>query len=185
MLTDYSSAIILPLEFDCIILNDNRLYSNVYYIKLGIDPLEDTSANIGIGFQRLKYLAERTLQGSVFLPNAQENTKEFDKFDNNVVCLPCEVYDIYVGSLLMAKFQTISQNYFQIQYLTIASLIGDNVQYNIVDPYDSNLNLDGDHWWNMDNVYTGSKSAITWNELNLSEVPKFKPTVIKGGLSEN
>lgn len=185
MLTDILSVFVLPLDFSCTILNDNQLISNVYYIKLGVDSIEGSTDNIGIGFQRIKYLTEIHLQSAIFLEKESSFFKEFDKLDNNVVCLPSEAYDIYVGSVLMSKFQAITAKYFDIQYLTIASMIGDNLQYNIIDPLDSNLELEGDHWWNQDNVYTGSKKVITWDELNLTEVPKFRPTVVKGGLSEN
>lgn len=186
MLTDdVLSFFVLPLDFSCTILNDNRLMTNVYYIKLGVNPLEGINDNIGIGFQRIKYLTEFFLQGSIFLEKSSNIAKELDNLDNNLVCLPCDTYDVYVGSVLLAKFQSITANYFDIQYMSIASLVGDHVQFNIISPYDSNLELEGDYWWNQDNVYTGSKETITWDELNLTEIPKFKPTVIKGGLSEN
>lgn len=186
MLTDeVLSVFVLPLDFSCTILNDNRLMPNVYYIKLGVDPLDGPNDNLGIGFQRIKFLTEYYLQGAIFLEKESSLTKELDSLDNNIVHLPCDTYDIYVGSVLMSKFQAITANYFDIQYMSIASLVGDHVQFNIVSPYDANLNLEGDHWWNQDNVYTGSKETITWDELNLTEIPKFKPTVVKGGLSEN
>ena len=185
MLTEDLSVFTIPLDFSCTILNDNRLITNIYNIRISADPVEDTAENIGIGFQRVKHLAEYHLQNSIFLEKDDKLFKELDSLENNIVCLPCEAYDIYVGSILMAKFQAITEKYFDIQHLTIASLLGDQVQFNIISPYDANLDIEGDHWWNQDNVYTGSKTAITWDELNLTEVPKFRPTVVKGGLSEN
>ena len=185
MSTEDLCVFVLPLDFSCTIINDNSLISNVYYIKLGIDPLEGSGDNIGIGFQRVKHLTEEYLQGSILLEKDFTFIKELDTLENNLVCLPCDTYDIYVGSILLAKFQAITANYFDIQYLSIASLVGDHVQFNIISPYESNLDLEGDHWWNQDNVYTGSKPAVTWDELNLTEVPKFRPTVVKGGLSEH
>lgn len=186
MLTDeVLTVFVLPLEFGCTILNDNRLLTNVYHIKLGIDPLDSVADNIGIGFQRIKYLTEYHLEDSIFLEKDTELAKYLSTLDNNLVSLPCNTYDIYIGAVLLAKFQAITAKYFDIQYLSIASEVGDNVQFNIIDPEDINLNLDGDYWWNQDNVYTGSKNIVTWEELNLTEIPKFKPTVVKGGLCEN
>jgi hypothetical protein len=184
MLTDLT-VFVLPLDVSCSVLTDNRLLPNVYSIKIGIDPIEGAVENIGIGFQRIKLLSEYYLQGAIFAEKDHEITKEFDKLDSNVVHLPSEPYDVYVGAALLAKFQTITANYFDIQYLSISSMLGDNIQYNIIDPAESDLELQGDHWWNQDNVYTGSKDIVSWDELNLTEVPKFRPTVIKGGLSEN
>lgn len=185
MSTELSTVIVLPLDFSCTVLNDNRLLSNIYFIKLGINPIWDDSNNIGFGFQRIKYLADHVLHNSLFVSNKDQLKAQLDLLDTNLVCLPDEIYDVYVGSILMAKFQTVTNKYFEIEYLTIASLLGDQVQYNIMSPYESDLDIDGDHWWNKDNIWTGSKTAGSWEELNLSEGPKFKPVVIKGGLSEN
>ena len=85
----------------------------------------------------------------------------------------------------MIKFQSITSNYFDIQHMNIESMLGDHIQYNILNPYDTELEFEGDHWWNQDNVYTGSKTALTWDELNLTESPKFTPIVVKGGLSDH
>jgi hypothetical protein len=185
MLTDTFSTFILPLDFSCIVYNDNRFISNIYEINLGIDPSDNVSDNIGIGFQRIKFFTNNSLQGSLFIPNSCTILKELDNLQNNIIKLPCEAYDIYIGSILMTKFQAISTEYFDIQFLSISSLIGDHVQYNLLSPFDVSLDLSDDGWWNQNNVYTGSKPAITWDELNLTEVPKFKPIVVKGGLSEN
>lgn len=185
MLTDFVPVFVLPLEFHCAVLNDSRLVSNLYQIKLGIDLVEDPNNNIGLSFQRIKYLTENYLQESIFLNEETSLTKNLDSLDNNLVYFPCDPYDVYVGSVLMSKFQSITKSYFDIQYLTISSILGEQIQYNILDPFDSGLPLEGDHWWNQDNVYTGSKTKVTWDELNLTEGPKFRPTLIKGGLSEH
>lgn len=185
MLNDILTMLVLPVEFSCTILNDNLLISNVYYLKVGIDPNMDNLDNVGIGFQRIQHLVDHYLQNSIFINQEHPLAKDLSGLSNNLVCLPCEAYDVYVGSILFAKFEAITEKYFDIQYISVASMVGDHVQYNILSPYDSNLDLEGDYWWNMDNVNTGSKDVITWDELNLTEVPKFKPMVIKGGLSEH
>ncbi len=185
MLTDIASHFVLPVSFDCIIVSDDRLVSNIYNLRLGIDLSEDPTINISLGINRIRYLVETKLQGSIITENNWKNIQTLDSLDNNVVKLPCELYDVFVGSVLMAKIQTITEKYFDILYLTVSSLLGDQIQYNILSPYDCQLELEGDHWWNQDNVYTGSKQSTTWDELNLTEGPKFRPTLIKGGLSEN
>lgn len=185
MSIDTISSFVLPLDFGCIILNNKRLLSNVYSIKLGIDPLPDCSDNAGIGLQRIKYINDNCLHGSIIVEKESTSFQELNNLTNNLVVLPCETYDVYIGSILMAKFQAITYEYFEIHYLSIASMIGDHVQFNLLSPHESTVEIEGNHWWNQNNVHTGSKEIITWEELNLAESPKFKPTVIKGGLSEH
>lgn len=184
MLNDYFSTVVLPIEFSCTILIDDMLVSNVYYIKLGIDPSTDALEHMGIGIQRIKYIVENYFQNSVIVNQEHELAKPLDFLDNNLISLPCEPYDFFVGAILFSKFEAITEKYIDIQYLTVASMIGDRVQYNLESPYDSGLELEGEHWWNSDNVNTGSQELVTWDALNLTESPVFRPTVVKGGLSE-
>jgi hypothetical protein len=86
---------------------------------------------------------------------------------------------------LLRKFQVITSKYFEIGFMTIDSAIGDHVQYCIRDPEESGLDLSGKHWWNMDDLDTGLGCDVSWNDLELSDVPKFEPRIIKGGKGEN
>jgi hypothetical protein len=176
---------VVPAEFSCTIINENLILSNVYYIKLGIDPIESSGEKIGLGFQRIKHLVNNCLQNSIFINHKNTLTTQFENIENNVVHLPCEPYDLYIGAILMAKFIAVTEEYFDIQYLTVASAIGDHVQYSIHSPFDCELEIEGDHWWNSDTVSTGHKDVITWDELNLTPAPQFQPTVVQGGLSGN
>lgn len=186
MLTeDFLTTVVIPASFTCNIVAENILVSNVYELKIGIDPLEDGADNLGIGFQKIKFLIDAQLQNSVFVNQAHSLVSSLDTLENNLVLFPSETYDYYVGSVLMAKLQAITEKYFEIRYLSIASLIGDSIQYNIIDPYDSELDLDGEHWWNSDDICTGSKTDITWGDLKLTENAVFTPKVIRGGLSES
>ena len=69
--------------------------------------------------------------------------------------------------------------------MTVDSAVGDHVQYCIRDPEESGLDLSGEHWWNMDNLETGTKIDVSWDDLELNDSPKFEPRIIKGGKSEN
>ena len=68
--------------------------------------------------------------------------------------------------------------------MSIDSAVGDRVQYSMCEPLEAGLELMGDHWWNQDNLSTGSASALTWNDLELIDNPKFQPMVLQGGKSE-
>lgn len=185
MLTDLLSEFVLPLEFNSTILNDNTLLPNAYSIKLSMNTLGTSSENAAIGFQRITYFTTYCLQSSLILDQTTDFFKSVDTLDNNLVCLPCESYDIYLGAILLAKFQAITSEYFDIQCLSIASTLGEYIQFNICDVDEIQMDLTGDQWWNQDNMYTGSKTPITWDTLNLTDIPKFKPILVKGGLSEN
>ena len=107
-----------------------------------------------------------------------------NSIDTTVVHLPTDPYDFYVGAILYTKFLKITEKYFHINHLTIDSIVGDRVQYSILHPEEAGLDLEGDHWWNTDSVNTGSGDNTTWEELNISDGPRFEPRIIKGGLSE-
>ena len=68
--------------------------------------------------------------------------------------------------------------------MTIDSTVGDSVQYGITDPTDCGFDITGEFWWNLDTASTGNKNIVTWDELNLSQAPKFQPTLVQGGLSD-
>jgi hypothetical protein len=181
MLTDLTTFVV-PIDFACTIVNENLILSNVYQIKLAIDP-NDSSDKIGIGFQRIRHLVDNCFQNSVLVNQSNKLAKEFSEIENNVVYLPCEPYDLYVGSIILSKLLAVTNEYFDIQYLTVASAVGDSVQYTVHSPFDCGLDIEGEHWWNSDTVSTGHKTVVTWDELNLIPAPAFQPTLVQGGLS--
>ena len=83
------------------------------------------------------------------------------------------------------KLSAIAEKYFDIGYLSLDSLIGDRVEYTIMELNSSNLDLDGDLWWNQDSIDTGSGDTTSWEDLNFRDRPKFTPKIIQGGLSED
>lgn len=180
-----STTFVVPVQFACTIVTENLMLSNVYEFNIAIDPIDSEAEKIGLGFQRIRHLADNCLQNSVFINRANPLAENFTNLANNVVYLPCEPYDMYVGSILLAKFLTVTEKYFDIECLTVASVIGDHVQYTIYNPDDCGLDIGGDNWWTSDTVSTGHKDIVTWDELNLTQPPKFQPTVVQGGLSGN
>ena len=185
MSIEHISNFLIPEEFACTIINDKLILSNVYVLQLGIDPIEDAHGDIGIGIQKIKHLIGNYLQNSIFINQNNNLVKHLSEMENNIVYLPCEPYDYYIGSILFSKFVAITEKYFEINYIKVASAVGDQVQYTITSPYDCGLELDGDYWWNIDSVSTGQTNTITWDELNLTHPPKFQPNVVQGGLSGN
>jgi hypothetical protein len=86
--------------------------------------------------------------------------------------------------VLHQKLVTITEKYFDINYITLDSLVGDHVQYLV--NYDNQLDLETAEtsWWNMDSVNTGTGDPLSWEDLNFRDTPKFIPKIVQGGLSE-
>lgn len=179
-----SNIIVIPAEFSCTIINEDLILPNVYSLSISIEPIHPIKENIGVGFQKVKHFLRSSLGDSIFIHKDHKLVEPLQEFQNDLVCLPSEPYDFYVGSVILAKLIAISEKYFEIEQLTIDSYIGERVQYTIYDPYSSGLDLDGDHWWNSDDASTNSSKIVSWSDLDLEPSSAFEPKIIKGGLSE-
>lgn len=184
MLNEQTSTFVIPAEFTCNIITESALIPNAYSVYIGVDPGSDNPELSSLGFRKIKFLFEEFLQNSIIINRDHPTFDTVNTFDNNLVVLPCEPFDFYIGSLLMLKVIAIAEKYLDINYITISSAVGESIQFNICDPYLADLELDGDHWWNSDDLSTGGKTVFTWDELKLSDTPGFKPVVVKGGLSD-
>lgn len=177
------NTFVWPYDFTCTIVNDKIVVPNHYSIAINIEPKMPVESSIGLGFHKLRYFANEVLPNSMFISKDSPFLETFNGMETNLIVLPCEPYDYYVGSIIFSKFLSITEKYFDINQLTIDSAIGDRIQYTIWDPADCGLDLSGDHWWNWDDVTTNPNEVITWKDLNLKENSKFEPVVVKGGLS--
>jgi len=182
MLIDMSNFI-WPLNFSCTLVTENLILPNTYNIQLGIEPSYE-NAKIGLGFKRINYFIDNCLRNCILVSQDHSIFKVLDTVANNSVIFPIDPYDHFFGSVLFTKLSNITQKYFHIDFLTIDSAVGSFIQYTIVDPLGHELDLEGDHWWNSDSIYTGYGKNITWEELKLDDGPKFNPKIIKGGRSE-
>lgn len=174
----------MPAEFGCTIINEKLMIPNVYNLSISIDPIHPMTENIAMGFQRIKHFFRVCLSDSILINQTHTLVDSLKDFENNIVYLPSEPYDYYVGNVILAKLMAISDGYFDIDFITIDSFVGDRVQYTIYDPYSGGLDIDGNHWWNANSPATGPNDNITWADLNLGHGSKFEPKIIKGGLSE-
>jgi hypothetical protein len=183
MLTDVEE-VVWPTDFSCTLITDKLILPNLYNITISVEPIGNTMGNIGLGFRKMRHFVDYCLNNSVIISVENPLIDVLGSMNTNIVVLPSEPYDYYVGAILYSKFLKITEKYFHINHFTIDSLVGDRVQYSILDPEESGLELQGDHWWNMDSVNTGSGEHTTWEDLNISDGPRFEPRIIKGGLSE-
>lgn len=185
MSVESENIFVWPIDFTCTIVNERSFIPNHYSLKLSIDPVLPIDNSIGLGFKRLRHLVDNYLNNSLVINKENPYYETIKTTDTSLVVLPCEPYDYYMGSILLNKFLSISEKYFDISQMTIDSAVGDRIQYTLWDPYDCGLDLGGEHWWNWDNLSTNSDTTITWKDVKLNSSQRFEPTVIKGGLSEN
>jgi hypothetical protein len=174
-----------PGDFSCSLAINGLILPNAYTMSIGIVPLDGVDENIAVGFRKIKFFVEHCLQNSIFIFKDNPLLPALNDIDNNLVIFPTEPYDYFVGAILLNKFMSISEKYFEISVLTIDSIIGDRIQYYIEHPDESGLDLSGENWWNNDTINTGFGNTVSWDELNINDPYKFKPTVVKGGLGEN
>lgn len=173
-----------PTSFACTLITENLIVPTSYNINLSIEPITN-SPGISAGFKKLRYFIDNYLHNSVFIFQENELVKTFKNIDSNVVLFPTQPYDYFVGSVLYQKFLSITEKYFHIDFISVDSAVGDRIQYSIMDPEDCGLELSGNYWWNTDSTDTGLRPDAKWDDLNIDDLPKFEPKIIKGGRSEN
>lgn len=184
MLTNYNTGVIWPIEFGCTLFVDQLVIPNFYSIKLCIVPNSD-STDFTDGLRKIRYFVDGFLHNSIFISYANPAINLRDTIETNLVVFPEEPYDYTAGSVILQKFSSISKKYFDIEYLLIDSLIGDKIQYCIVDSSETGLDTDGEFWWNQDTAHSGGAIQESWEKLDIGDLPKFNPKIIKGGRSEN
>jgi len=180
-----STQFVWPTSFACTVFYEKQIIPNSFNINISISPYEDKKSTFGDGFKKIKYFIENFLHNSVFINQENPLLQNFSSIETNLVLFPDEPYDFYVGCILFKKLITITQDYFEIDLLSIDSIAGDHIQYTILTPEECGLDLEGNFWWNDDTVSTGIDNSKDWKDLNLPNQSKFEPKIIKGGLSED
>jgi hypothetical protein len=154
-------------------------------INVNVEPTTMGNGNITTGFKKLRFFVENYLQNSIMVAENNPIVGSLSNIENNLVLLPSDPYDYYLGCVIFSKFLAMTEQYFDIGLITIDSMVGEHIQYCITNPDESGLDLIGDHWWNKDSLDTGQGSDVSWNDLNINERQKFEPRIIKGGKDEN
>ena len=184
MLTNRPDCFVWTTEVVCTFVSDNIMIPNVYTLSIGMEPQSANTDDIDLGFKKLKHFVNEYLSNSVFIKKDSEYTKVLSKLDTNLVLFPDEPYDYLVAAVLFRKLAAITEKYFDVDFITIDSSVGDRVQYTLTVDCVVENDLSGDWWWNKDSVNTGTDDHTSWDDLNLKESPRFSPIVVKGGKSE-
>jgi hypothetical protein len=176
-----SSQIVWPVNFVCTLVTEDRLLSNSYTFNISILPIDTAPGGISTGYKKIRYFVDTYLHSSIFIFKDNPLLEPLTKSGNNLVIFPTEPYDLFVGHVLYSKLLSISEKFFHIDMISIDSIVGDSICYNITDSDSCGIDLDGDHWWNTDSAYTGHGTEESWGDLAGTDSPRFEPKIIKGG----
>jgi hypothetical protein len=185
MLTNRADCFTWTVEIVCTFVSDNIMMPNVYTVSIGMQPNSPDTNDVELGFKKIKHFVNEYLSNSVFVNKDSEYAKALSKLDTNLVLFPDEPYDYLVAAILYRKLEAISEKYFDIDFITIDSTIGDRIQYTLTQDCVVENDLTGDWWWNKDSVNTGTDDHTSWEDLDLKDSPRFSPIVVKGGKSES
>jgi hypothetical protein len=184
MLTNHIESFSWPADITCTLITEKLILPNHYSIRIGVEPNNSESTDVNLGLKKVKYFVANYLNNGLIINQSNPLTELTVNLDTNIILLPCEPYDYFIAAILYNKLSAITEKYFDIGYLSLDSLIGDRVEYTIIELDSANFVMDGDLWWNKDSVDTGIGDAPSWEDLNFRDKPKFSPKIIQGGLSE-
>jgi hypothetical protein len=182
---NHSSQFVWPTGFSCTIVSENKIVPNSYSLNISIVPVDNSPGNISTGYRKIGYFVDTLLHNSILIYKDNPLLKSLADVTTNIVLLPTEPYDYFVGSVLYRKFLSITEKYFHIDVISVDSSLGDHINYSIMDPEECGLDLQGDHWWNQDSAHTGRNPDLGWGDLAGLHCPRFEPRIIKGGRSED
>lgn len=174
------STFIWPTNFISNVIIDKKIIPNNYSLQVCMEPLESRS-KISLGFKKLKYFVDYHLHNSILIDINNTKLDVVKNFDNNIIEFPAEPWDYVIGIILLKKFNQIANKYLIIHYMTIDSVMGENVKYNIHDELDLDMELEPDCWWDKDSPSTNSKN-LSWEDFNIKDSGNFKPRIIQGGI---
>jgi len=174
------STFIWPTNFISNVVIDKKIICNNYSLQVCMEPLESRS-KISLGFKKLKHFVDYHLHNSILIDTHNPNLDTIKTFDNRIIEFPSEPWDYVIGIILLKKFNQIANKHLIIHYMTIDSIMGENVKYNIHDELDLDMELEPDKWWDKDSPTTNDLE-LTWEDLNIKDNGIFKPKIIQGGI---
>jgi hypothetical protein len=184
MLTNHIESFSWPADITCTLITEKLILPNHYSIRIGVEPNNSESTDVNLGLKKVKYFVANYLNNGLIINQSNPLTELTVNLDTNIILLPYEPYDYFIAAILYNKLSAITKKYFDIGYLSLDSLIGDRVEYTIIELDSANLDMNCDLWWNQDSVDTGIGDVPSWEDLNFRDKPKFSPKIIQGGLSE-
>ena len=167
-------------NFPAVIVNGNKIYPNIFNYKLTLITNSDDEVIQNIAFDRVKFLLAEVFNNSIILNKSNPHYKFFQTLmSSKIVALPHEPYDQIIGLALFSKINAIMDNQIVLVELSISSLAGGDLWYNIDSEDDLEIFKDDSSikskkpWWLREDIQTSDDSGfaneqISWADLTLS-----------------
>lgn len=169
---------------------EGRFLINSYIIELFMDVTTDDVREQNIALERVKYLLTESLDSCVFVD--YQDVAAIDNYlkANMKVCpVPEGPYDQIIGSVLMSKFNSVTEGKLFITEVKIGSRICDDLQFYVEYDEEMPLHTNIGTWWhenntsicdvrlkpnNKDKVVELKRESKDWDDIGLTWKPKTK-----------
>jgi len=166
-------------SFTTINILGDRIYPNIFSVKLTLITNTEDNTIQNIAFDRVKFMLREIFDCSI-ISNRDSKHLEFFRqtMPHKIMELPCDAFDQAVGLALFLKLNSIMGDELILAELAISSTIGDSLWYNIDSDDDYTVFLqdqkkDAISWWAREDLQTTNDLAaasgqVTWEDLQLS-----------------
>lgn len=179
-------------NFQCMVLVSDILIINEVNISVGFLPLSENHMLNELAIEKLDYFFSTVLDNSIVLLKDENFKKTSEMFSNNILLSPDNPGDQCLGALLFCKACAIVNGDILIDYITISSNLGRNIEFTITmdsleipeflppkEEWWDNKEIKEDPWWlrhdtsSYDKELEESliyKGKSTWEEIFKEEI---------------
>lgn len=169
---------------------EGKFIINSYMIKLFMSVTTDDVREQNIALERIKYLISEVFDSCVFVD--YQDIAAIDNYlkANMKVCpVPEGPYDQIIGSVLMSKFNAVTEKKLFVDEIKINSRICDDLNFYVEYDEELPLHMQIGTWWHENNtsicdmklkpnrkekVVQLKRESKDWDDVNLSWKPKSK-----------
>lgn len=174
--------------FDAGIHYEGKFSINTYSIRLYLEVVTEDIREQNIAIDRIKYLLNESFSSCVFIDQLDiAAIQNYLKANMKVCPIPEGPYEQIIGSVLMAKFNSILEDKLSVIEIRISSTLCDDLNFYINYDEEMAINLNLGFWWTENNtsicdsktivqkkekVVKLKREIIDWNDIGLSWAPK-------------
>jgi len=169
-------------SFQAAIHFDESFILNFYHLDLMMDVTTEDIREQNIALDRIKFIITMCLDSCIFIDHKEIKAIDaYSKAGIKVCPLPEEPYDQVVASVLLSKFNTVTEKHLYINEIRIRSNICDDVSFYIGDDENEEFKNLKDCWWTenspnislntkrtkKDKIVELKKEPMDWNSIGL------------------
>lgn len=200
-------------EVNGIVYAHNQLLVNRYYITLGFFHTKENSNVNEIAFEKIEIFFNMLFNNAIIISKASYEEKE-PNVDNNIFMTTESINDQSIACLIYLKLASIVRDDLSIEYITISSALGKEIEYTIDiespemavyvptrEEWWKDEHVKFEPWWmredsstydvliNRDEIFEGD---FVWDDIFKDELAKIKEDdkksrfkIINGGKDAN